>query len=113
MSEATAVLNVANDRDDATPSKRSTATPKGDNPQPSSAAAYALQLIGDLPRAEADALRTFLEIPTNTYQNNSLGRSRQVEEGMACECQYDHGNISSSSSYDIAVRTFAFLIRLG
>lgn len=49
------------------------------------------QLIGDLPRAEGDALREFVELKYCTYQNAQIGRSRNVEEGMACECTYLHG----------------------
>lgn len=49
------------------------------------------QLIGHLPRAEGDALRTFIELKSCTYQNAQLGRSRAVEEGMACECAYVQG----------------------
>lgn len=49
------------------------------------------QLIGDLPRAEAEALRTFVEISSNQYQYGTLGRSREALESMTCECQYEHG----------------------
>ena len=49
------------------------------------------QLIGDLPRAEAAALATFVEIPDNHYQYGTLGRSREEGESMTCDCQYEHG----------------------
>jgi [histone H3]-lysine36 N-trimethyltransferase len=49
------------------------------------------QLIGDLPRAEEDAMKTFSEIPENHYQYGTLGRSREVMESMTCDCQYEHG----------------------
>lgn len=49
------------------------------------------QLIGDLPCAEEEALRTFTEIPGNQYQYGTLGRSREALESMTCECQYEHG----------------------
>ncbi|KAK7688537.1 hypothetical protein QCA50_008075 [Cerrena zonata] len=49
------------------------------------------QLIGHLPRAEEDALRTFTEIAENHYQYNTLGRSREELESMTCDCQYEHG----------------------
>lgn len=49
------------------------------------------QLIGHLPRAEEDALRTFTEIPENHYQYNTLGRSREELESMTCDCQYELG----------------------
>jgi [histone H3]-lysine36 N-trimethyltransferase len=49
------------------------------------------QLIGELPRAEAEALRTFVEISENHYQYGTLGRSREALESMICDCQYEHG----------------------
>ena len=49
------------------------------------------QLIGDLPRAEENAMQTFTQIPENNYQFNSLGRSREALESMTCDCQYEHG----------------------
>ncbi|KAI0339087.1 SET domain-containing protein [Trametopsis cervina] len=49
------------------------------------------QLIGDLPRAEEAAMRTFVEIPSNHYQYSTLGRSREGGESMTCDCQYEHG----------------------
>ncbi|THH26928.1 hypothetical protein EUX98_g7264 [Antrodiella citrinella] len=49
------------------------------------------QLIGDLPRAEGDALKTFEELPGNHYQYGTLGRSREALESMTCDCQYEHG----------------------
>nr|GAT56044.1 histone methyltransferase [Mycena chlorophos] len=47
-----------------------------------------VQLIGDLPIARDAALATFTEIAANTYQNKSLGRSREALEGMSCECAF-------------------------
>jgi hypothetical protein len=55
------------------------------------------QLIGDLPRAEAEALRTFSQIPDNHYQYGTLGRSREALESMTCDCQYEHGQFQSLS----------------
>ncbi|PSS37245.1 hypothetical protein PHLCEN_2v883 [Hermanssonia centrifuga] len=49
------------------------------------------QLIGDLPRAEEAAMRTFVEIQENHYQYGTLGRSREALESMTCDCQYEHG----------------------
>jgi histone-lysine N-methyltransferase SETD2 len=49
------------------------------------------QLIGDLPCAEAEAQRTFMELPGNQYQYGTLGRSREALESMTCDCQYEHG----------------------
>ncbi|KAH7920227.1 hypothetical protein BV22DRAFT_1040094 [Leucogyrophana mollusca] len=49
------------------------------------------QLIGDLPRAEKDALATFAEIPANHYQYSTLGRSGEALESMTCDCQFEPG----------------------
>ncbi len=40
----------------------------------------AIQLIGDLPIAREEAVRTFNEIYDNNYQYKTLGRSREVRE---------------------------------
>ncbi|KAH9852920.1 hypothetical protein C2E23DRAFT_824133 [Lenzites betulinus] len=50
-----------------------------------------VQLIGDLPRAEEEAMKTFVELPDNHYQYSTLGKSRESFEGMLCDCQYEHG----------------------
>ena len=49
------------------------------------------QLIGDLPRAEETALKAFQQISDNWYQYGTLGKSRQQEDSMVCECQYEAG----------------------
>ena len=49
------------------------------------------QLIGHLPRAEEAAMKTFIEMELNHYQYNTLGRSREANESMTCDCQYEHG----------------------
>ncbi|KZO97496.1 SET domain-containing protein [Calocera viscosa TUFC12733] len=49
------------------------------------------QLITHLPRAHDDALRSFIELPDNTYQYSTLGRSRQKDDCMVCDCQYEYG----------------------
>ena len=49
------------------------------------------QLIGDLPRADVEELRTFVELTGNHYQYGTLGRSREALESMTCDCQYEHG----------------------
>ncbi|TFY77026.1 hypothetical protein EWM64_g6986, partial [Hericium alpestre] len=54
------------------------------------------QLIGHLPRAEEDAMKTFVEITANRYQYQTLGRSREAQEGMTCDCVYEHGQSSFS-----------------
>lgn len=67
-----------------TPSKSSTPVPR---PKPAGP-----QLIGDLPIAREEALKTFVELTGNHYQYNTLGRSREAMEGMICDCVYDHGS---------------------
>ncbi|KAJ7146126.1 hypothetical protein C8R44DRAFT_756649 [Mycena epipterygia] len=49
------------------------------------------QLIGDLPIAREEALDTFNEISDNNYQYKNLGRSRDNQENMTCECTYRRG----------------------
>lgn len=49
------------------------------------------QLIGDLPIATEEALRTFIPLPGNHYQYSTLGRTRETLESMTCDCQYEHG----------------------
>lgn len=50
-----------------------------------------LQLIGDLPVARNEALKSFNEISDNNYQYKTLGRSRELMESMTCDCSYEHG----------------------
>lgn len=50
-----------------------------------------VQLIGDLPRAENDAKKTFEELEGNQYQYQTLGRSREAGESMTCDCQFVPG----------------------
>ncbi|KXN83993.1 Histone-lysine N-methyltransferase, H3 lysine-36 specific [Leucoagaricus sp. SymC.cos] len=59
--------------------------------QPKKPAASAPQLIGDLPVARQEALKSFDEIPDNNYQYKTLGRSRELLESMTCDCTYEHG----------------------
>ncbi|KAG9103842.1 histone methyltransferase set2 [Ceratobasidium sp. 370] len=47
-----------------------------------------MQLIGDLARAEEEASQQYQEIKENWYQFQTLGRSRNAEEGYACDCHY-------------------------
>ncbi|KZT58153.1 SET domain-containing protein [Calocera cornea HHB12733] len=49
------------------------------------------QLISHLPRAEDEALSAFDELTGNAYQYSTLGRSRQKDECMVCDCQYEYG----------------------
>ncbi|QRW06494.1 histone-lysine N-methyltransferase SETD2 [Ceratobasidium sp. AG-Ba] len=51
-----------------------------------------MQLIGHLPRAEEEASQQFQEIKENWYQFQTLGRSRNAEEGYACDCHYVRGS---------------------
>jgi hypothetical protein len=44
------------------------------------------QLIGNLPVAREEAMKTFIEIQENQYQYSTLGRSREALESMTCEC---------------------------
>ncbi|EMD35141.1 hypothetical protein CERSUDRAFT_54162 [Gelatoporia subvermispora B] len=67
----------------ATPPVSARAAKKPPRPEP--------QLIGHLPRAEEEAMRTFVEIKGNHYQYGTLGRSREALESMTCDCQYEHG----------------------
>lgn len=56
------------------------------------------QLIGNLPLAEKEARATFIELPENHYQYNTLGRSREALESMTCDCVYEHGQSYDPSS---------------
>ncbi|KAH9954870.1 hypothetical protein BC827DRAFT_1365398 [Russula dissimulans] len=44
------------------------------------------QLIGHLPIATEEAMRTFIQLQENQYQYSTLGRSREALESMTCEC---------------------------
>ncbi|KAF9516701.1 hypothetical protein BS47DRAFT_1340595 [Hydnum rufescens UP504] len=48
-------------------------------------------LISDLPRADEEALTTFVRIPGNTYQNSSIGKWKAQDEGTSCDCHYEPG----------------------
>ncbi|KAH9476999.1 Histone-lysine N-methyltransferase, H3 lysine-36 specific [Psilocybe cubensis] len=63
-----------------------TAPPKSGKKAP----AAPIQLIGDLPIAREEAVRTFNEIFDNNYQYKTLGRSREALESMICDCTYEH-----------------------
>ncbi|EIW56542.1 SET domain-containing protein [Trametes versicolor FP-101664 SS1] len=67
------------------------ATPPLSNKTKGKAPKGPAQLIGHLPRAEEDAMKTFTEIPGNHYQYGTLGKSREALESMMCDCQYEHG----------------------
>ncbi|KAJ3981617.1 hypothetical protein F5890DRAFT_1534512 [Lentinula detonsa] len=59
------------------------------NSRKQSAAGAAIQFIGHLPIAREDALKTFTKILDNCYQYKSLGRVRELEESMTCDCTFD------------------------
>ena len=71
-----------------TPSSSKT---KSETPAPSGKPKQGPTLISDLPRAEEAAMKTFEVLVNNHYQYSTLGRSREVLEGMACDCQYVPG----------------------
>ncbi|KAF8438434.1 hypothetical protein L210DRAFT_3761363 [Boletus edulis BED1] len=68
--------------------KSESSTPAPANGKPKRAGP---QLIGHLPLAEEGARATFIELPDNHYQYNTLGRSREALESMTCDCVYEHG----------------------
>lgn len=68
--------------------KSESSTPAPPNGKPKRTAP---QLIGDLPLAGEGARATFVELPENHYQYNTLGRSREALESMTCDCVYEHG----------------------
>ncbi|KAF8525700.1 hypothetical protein JB92DRAFT_2701103 [Gautieria morchelliformis] len=68
------------------PKMESTSTTSTPTPRPSGP-----QLIGHLPRAEEAAMKTFLELSDNAYQYKTLGRSRQAEDCLTCDCSYEPG----------------------
>ena len=48
-------------------------------------------LIADLPVAEEAALATFERLPSNIYQNASIGKAYGNDEGTSCDCQFVSG----------------------
>lgn len=74
-----------------TETPRTSTTPPVGSKSKGKAATSVAQLIGDLPRAEEAAMKTFIEIQENAYQYGTLGRSREAGESMTCDCQYEHG----------------------
>ena len=88
MSRSASVeVKPSNGSNKSTPS----ATPAPSGKSKGKAPKAPVQLIGHLPRAEEDAMKTFTEIPANPYQYGTLGKSREAYEGMTCDCQYEHG----------------------
>ncbi|KAH9969992.1 hypothetical protein BGW80DRAFT_1176844 [Lactifluus volemus] len=67
-------------------SASASASPKPETPSSRKPPKKGPQLIGDLPIASEEALKTFIEIQENHYQYSTLGRSREALESMTCEC---------------------------
>lgn len=72
-----------------------------------------VQLIGHLPRAEEDAMKTFTEIPANHYQYSTLGKSREALESMTCDCQYEHGQYSHLARLSSSLQSMEYITLLG
>lgn len=80
-------------------------TPRRTEPKPKAKKVkFEPQLIGDLPRAEEAAMKTFVEIRDNHYQYGTLGRSREALESMTCDCQYEHGQYSFNFFFSRSIR---------
>lgn len=102
-------------------SRRTSTTPPAGSKSKSKPAKKEPQLIGHLPRAEDNAHKTFVEIPENHYQYQSLGRSREAGESMTCDCQYEHGQFGAVMLYspyisavaNVCADCWAFLRRFG
>jgi histone-lysine N-methyltransferase SETD2 len=45
-----------------------------------------IQVIGDLPVAREAAMKSFVELEENYYQNKSIGKNQEMMESMTCEC---------------------------
>jgi histone-lysine N-methyltransferase SETD2 len=58
----------------------------------------ATQFIGHLPVARDEALKTFIEIPDNWYQYKTLGRVKELEESMICDCTFDAGELRDKAA---------------
>lgn len=89
-----------------TPASSSSSKVKSETPVPSSKSKSERALIGDLPRAEEAALKTFEALVDNHYQYSTLGRSREVLEGMACDCQFVPGQLHLRITLVHVVRIF-------
>jgi hypothetical protein len=63
--------------------------PESATPAPRKPPKKGPQLIGELPIAREEAMKTFIEIQENQYQYSTLGRSREALESMTCECPPD------------------------
>ncbi|KAH7907254.1 hypothetical protein BJ138DRAFT_522413 [Hygrophoropsis aurantiaca] len=92
--DATASVDSASTKQDPSPTSKHGSS-ESNTPAPTSAPSKPRpagpQLIGDLPRAETEALATFVQMPANHYQYGTLGRSREALESMTCDCQFEPG----------------------
>ncbi|KAF9078295.1 hypothetical protein BDP27DRAFT_1565 [Rhodocollybia butyracea] len=77
------------DRKLASGSSSPVPTPSPEPTPNSSKKTAATQFIGHLPVAREEALKTFIEIPDNWYQYKTLGRVKELEESMICDCTFD------------------------
>ncbi|EPQ30936.1 uncharacterized protein PFL1_01834 [Pseudozyma flocculosa PF-1] len=89
-------LDDLDDSKDDGPMKRSSshasASSSADRKVRKSASAMPPQLITHLPRAEREAMTTFVELPSNDYHDKKLGRTRgRFQEAMVCDCSFTPG----------------------
>lgn len=94
---------------DGTTSKSSTPPLAGQSRSGKKGSSVPVQLIGDLPVAREEALRSFSEIPDNNYQYKSLGLSREILESMTCDCTYEHGSSLVSLSFSFVVTIIPYM----
>ncbi|KAH8112060.1 hypothetical protein DFH11DRAFT_1512097 [Phellopilus nigrolimitatus] len=80
------------------PASKPVSKAKSGTPVPAHNGKPGTQLIGHLPRAEEDALKTFQELQSNHYQYSTLGRSREALESMTCDCQFVPGEDEPDSA---------------
>lgn len=68
-----------------------TALPSRRKKKAAAALSHPPQLINDLPRADDEALSTFVRLDENWYANRHIGRGKGHEQGLVCECNYRPG----------------------
>ncbi|CAE6413538.1 unnamed protein product [Rhizoctonia solani] len=67
-----------------------------------------VQLIGELPRAEEEASQHYQEIKENWYQYQTLGKSRNAEEGYADDFVYEYvGDVVNETVLRKRMREYA------
>jgi hypothetical protein len=72
-----------------------------------------MPLIDYLPRAEEEASQQYQEIKENWYQFQTLGRSRNAEEGYACDCHYVRGISYFCNDVAVSNSCYSLLSNLG